>query len=509
MTITLIFPHQLFQQHPALYKAHRIYIVEEWLFFKQYKFHKQKIILHRASMQFYKDWLKENGYTVKYVECTSIHCDTRKLVPYLKKQKVSQINYADVCDDWLRRRLQNACKKNDIKFTEYETPQFLNSPENAKEYFENKKTYFQTDFYIHQRKQRKILLVAGNQPEGGRWSFDIDNRLKFPKNETIPLYSFPKENKYVKEARAFTSKYFSNNYGSSDPPFHSINGFYPVTFEEAEKWLQDFLYERFAKFGMYEDAMVKHQSILYHSVLSPLLNNGLLTPQHVIDETIAAYRKLKIPLNSAEGFIRQIIGWREFIHLVYEYEGRKQRTTDYWAFTRKIPSTFWEAATGIEPVDTVIKRVLDNAYSHHIERLMVMGNFMLLCEFKADEVYKWFMEMYIDAYDWVMVPNTYGMTQFADGGLMMTKPYISGSNYILKMSDYKKNTDTANKNENTWQEIWDGLFWRFMHVHRDYFTSNPRIGMLVKNFDKMPVAKRNNHIEIAETFLQQLDKANN
>ncbi len=191
------------------------------------------------------------------------------------------------------------------------------------------------------------------------------------------------------------------------------------------------------------------------------------------------------------------MGWREFIHIVYEREGVKQRTKNYWGFKRKIPAAFWKGTTGISPVDVVIKKVLATGYTHHIERLMVMGNFFLLCEFDPDEVYRWFMEMYIDAYDWVMVPNTYGMTQFADGGLMTTKPYISGSNYLLKMGDWKKGP---------WQETWDALFWRFMHVHRDFFTSNPRLGMLVKTFDKMLKEKQQLHLNNAETFLKTLDQ---
>jgi deoxyribodipyrimidine photolyase-related protein len=181
---------------------------------------------------------------------------------------------------------------------------------------------------------------------------------------------------------------------------------------------------------------------------------------------------------------------------VYEREGTKQRTTNYWQFKRKIPTSFWTGDTGIAPIDSTIKKILKTGYAHHIERLMVLGNFMLLCEFDPDEVHKWFMEMFIDAYDWVMVPNVYGMTQFADGGLMTTKPYISGSNYLSKMSDYEKGT---------WQPIWDGLFWRFMHVHRDFFLQNPRIGMLVKTFDKMPEEKRQAHLHAADNYLQSLD----
>jgi deoxyribodipyrimidine photolyase-related protein len=231
-----------------------------------------------------------------------------------------------------------------------------------------------------------------------------------------------------------------------------------------------------------------------------MLNVGLISPQQIIDQAIAFSNKNNIPLNSLEGFIRQIMGWREFIRIVYEREGSKQRTTNYWKFTRKIPASFWNGTTGIAPIDITIKKVLATGYCHHIERLMVLGNFMLLCEFDPDEVHKWFMEMFIDAYDWVMVPNVYGMTQFADGGLMTTKPYISGSNYLMKMSDYEKGE---------WQPVWDGLFWRFMHEHRTFFLSNPRIGMLVHTFDKMSSDKQNAHLSNANIFLKDLDIQNN
>jgi deoxyribodipyrimidine photolyase-related protein len=268
------------------------------------------------------------------------------------------------------------------------------------------------------------------------------------------------------------------------------------TFKDADNWLNEFLQNRFEKFGIYEDAIVAKETVLYHSVLSPMLNIGLLTPKQIIDKALAIGEEKNIPLNSLEGFIRQIIGWREFIRIVYEREGSKQRNTNYWKFTKKIPSSFWTGTTGIPPIDQTIQKILETGYCHHIERLMVLGNFMLLCEFDPDEVYKWFMEMFIDAYDWVMVPNVYGMTQFADGGLMTTKPYISGSNYLMKMSDYEKGD---------WQAIWDGLFWRFMHEHRDFFLKNPRLGMLVGTFDKMSEEKKNAHLNNANQFLKKID----
>jgi len=226
-----------------------------------------------------------------------------------------------------------------------------------------------------------------------------------------------------------------------------------------------------------------------------MLNIGLLSPHHIIIKALEIGKQKNIPLNSLEGFIRQIMGWREFIKIVYEREGSKQRTLNYWKFTRKIPVSFWKGTTGIPPIDCTIQKILKTGYCHHVERLMVLGNFMLLCEFDPNEVYRWFMEMFIDAYDWVMVPNVYGMTQFADGGLMTTKPYISSSNYLMKMSDYEKGN---------WQEIWDGLFWRFMQEHRSFFLKNPRLGMLVRTFDKMSTEKQNTHLNNANIFLNNL-----
>jgi deoxyribodipyrimidine photolyase-related protein len=488
--VTVIFPHQLFKNHPALQKGRTVYLAEEWLYFRQYNFHKQKLVLLRASMKFYENWLQQNEYAVNYIETAEKENDCSQLVAALTKQKITDIHIAALADYWLLKRMQQACVKNKITLHIYNSPNFLNAPQSVADYFSKKKTYFQTDFYTWQRKQRNILLEADGKPLGGKWTFDADNRQKFPKKEKAPALELPKENNYVVEARQYVQQHFSQNYGAVNNPCLFV-----VTFADAEKWLDDFLKNRFQKFGIYEDAIVAKESVLHHSVLTPMLNIGLLNPQQIIDKALTAATNYNIPLNSLEGFIRQVMGWREFIHIVYEREGSKQRTTNYWKFKRKIPATFWKGETGIEPIDITIKKVLQTGYCHHIERLMVLGNFMLLCEFDPDEVYRWFMELFIDGCDWVMVPNVYGMTQFADGGLMTTKPYISGSNYLMKMSDYEKGD---------WQPIWDGLFWRFMHVHRSFFLKNPRLGMLVNTFDKMTTDKQQLHLNNAEQFLRSL-----
>lgn len=491
IAVTLIFPHQLFKNHPALQKNRPVYLAEEWLFFKQYPFHKQKLVLHRASMQFYENWLTQNEYSVTYIETGVKENDCRQLVAGLAKQKITDVHMADPVDNWLRKRIQKACRENKITLHIYDSPNFLNTPESVADYFKKKNHYFQTDFYTWQRKKRNILLETNGKPVGGKWTFDADNRQRFPKKEKAPAITLPVENSYVTEAKQYVAKHFPKNYGTLDGP-----SLFVITFADAENWLDDFLQNRFAAFGIYEDAILAKEAVLHHSVLSPMLNIGLLQPQQIIDKAILAADKYNIPLNSLEGFIRQLMGWREFIRIVYERDGGKQRSTNYWNFNRKIPQSFWTGDTGIPPIDITIQKILQTGYCHHIERLMVLGNFMLLCEFDPHEVYRWFMEMFIDAYDWVMVPNVYGMTQFADGGLMTTKPYISGSNYLMKMSDYEKGD---------WQAVWDGLFWRFMHVHRDFFLQNPRLGMLVKTFDKMSSEKQELHINHAEKFLKKLD----
>lgn len=484
---TIIFPHQLFEHHPALKRGCNVWLVEEFLFFKQYRFHKRKIAFHRASMKFYKSYLEQKGISVEYIDAQNESSDIRILITHLKTLGITELHLSSPHDDWLNKRIRETAANKGIKIFVYDSPMFLNTKDDFKTYFREKENLRQTDFYIKQRKVRNVLIDAHKKPVGGKWSFDSENRLKYPKDKRSPQVTFPKQNLFSSEAIAYTKKHFTDNPGHLDS---SIN--YPTTFAESSAWLNQFLEKRFYHFGHYEDAMQEAELILNHSLLSPLLNSGLLTPQETLEKTLHFATNNAIALNSVEGFVRQLIGWREFIYGIYEFKGAYQRTANFWNFTNKIPAAFYDGSTGIEPLDDIIKKVLASGYCHHIERLMVLGNFMLLCEFDPDQIYLWFMELFIDAYDWVMVPNVYGMSQFADGGLMATKPYISGSNYLLKMSNFKKGP---------WQKIWDGLFWRFMHVHRDFFQKNPRLGMLVKSFDKMSEEKQKSHLNNAEQFL--------
>ena len=489
--VNIFFPHQLFENHELHQNENPVYLVEEYLFFKQFNFHKTKIAYHRASMKCFENLLKSKGVAVNYIESGYEQSDIRKLVDDLADNDVKAIHCIDPTDNWLEKRLKSAAAKNNIELEMMDNPQFINSREELGDFFKSdKKSFLQTSFYKKERVKRNVLIEGDEQPVGGKWSFDGENRKKYPKDKTPPAINFPDGDAYWKEALEYVKENFGDNLGEV-----SKTPYYPYTTEKAKEWLQQFFEYRFHGFGDYEDGIVDKESFLNHSVLTPMLNVGLLQPMEILRDAIDFADKNDVPVNSVEGFVRQIMGWREFIRGMYECKGVESRNANFWGVERKIPASFYDGTTGIKPVDETIKKILKTGYCHHIERLMLLGNFMLLCEFHPKEVYRWFMELFIDAYDWVMVPNVYGMSQFADGGFFATKPYISGSNYLMKMSNYKKGD---------WQESWDGLFWRFMHVNKDFFLKNPRLGMLVRTFDKMDEEKQKKHLNAAEQFLAKL-----
>jgi len=480
MHAALIYPHQLFEQHPAVASASVIYLIEDPLFFSQYPFHRQKLMLHRASMKQYATALRKKN--VHYVEAHQLKT-TKSLADILVQAGVTHVQFAELNDDWLHQRLTTALIQARITFDILPDPHFLTSDDDFQQFVGSKKKLFFTEFYIQQRQRLGILVDDDRKPLGGQWSFDTDNRKKLPKDMVIPKVEFPAEDAFTREARQYVARHFPKAPGSDRPCL------YPANRPAAKAWLTAFVQHRFRFFGDYEDAMHPAERVLFHSVLTPMLNIGLLSPREVVDAAVAAAER--VPLNSLEGFIRQVIGWREFIRGTYHHIGRKQRSRNYWNHTRPMPKAFYDGTSGIEPVDTVIKNVLDTGYCHHIERLMLLGNIFCLCEIDPDAVYQWFMELFIDAYDWVMVPNIYGMSQHADGGLMTTKPYLSGSSYVLKMSSYRKGP---------WCPIWDGLYWRFIDKHRDFFRRNPRLSMMSSQLDRMG-SKLDEHKNIAEAFL--------
>jgi deoxyribodipyrimidine photolyase-related protein len=487
--INIIFPHQLFEDCNLLNNEGIFYIIEEFLFFKQFKFHKQKIAFHRSSMKFYESYLKSLNKEVLYVDSTDERSDIRIFLSSIKQK--STIAFSEISDNWLQKRIKESSKIYNHSIETVDSPYFINQKVELNSFFHSdKKKFYQTSFYIEQRKKHKILVDKENQAVGGKWSFDTENRKKYPKGKEAPAIESVQNNPFYNEAFNYVTEHFSNN-----PGLLNEKPIYPNQFDSSKKWLDDFLNNRFAEFGIYEDAIVDKEHFLNHSVISPMLNVGLLTPKKIINNTIVIAQKKEIPLNSLEGFVRQVIGWREFIRGVYLVKGTQERNANFFNHKTKMPASFYDGTTGIEPIDNTIKKLNKTAYSHHIERLMLLGNFMLLCEIDPNDIYKWFMELYIDAYDWVMVPNVYGMSQFADGGLMSTKPYISSSNYVKKMSNYKKGD---------WEQTWDALYWRFINKHREIFSKNIRMSFMIKMYDKKTDEVKQEMELRAQTFLNQL-----
>lgn len=417
------------------------------------------------------DALEKKGFTVTYLEYKK-YPDPAHVFKWLAK-KTEKVTVYDPTDEILERRLNKASKDTSIVYETLETPNFLTPTTVVRSFFSKKQKYLMNSFYVFQRKRLGILLESNGKPLGGRWSFDTENRKRLPQKMKIPSRVSFQENAYVSEAIRYVNKLFPQNPGKAE-------GFdYPIDHRQAQKLLSAFCEKRLEKFGAYEDAIAKDQSILFHSTLSAPLNIGLLSPKQVLESVLA--KASSVPLESLEGFVRQVIGWREFVRAVYLLNGNTMRQKNFFHHTNDLPQTWYDASTGLEPVDETIKKVLDTSYCHHIERLMILGNVMFLMQISPNQVYGWFMDLFIDAYDWVMVPNVYGMSQFADGGSMTTKPYFSSSNYVLKMSDYSKNE---------WCKIWDALFYQFLEKHRVYLSKNPRLRMLVANLDRLSPERR-------------------
>lgn len=462
MDIFLVYPHQLFKNIDEFHNK-KVILIEEPLFFTQYEFHIQKLVLHRASMKFYETYLKSNNIDVIYYEDESYLNDFKNI----KDQK---IYCYDVFDFYLEKKI----KKNFDNINFLDNPNFLNVDDKSK---------FLHNFYKNRRIQLNILVTPDNKPLHGKWSFDSDNRKKIPKDLSTPI-ALTYENPYVKEAKEYCKKFKSVG--------DCKDFYYPVTFDEAHAQLKYFLNSKFDNFGAYQDAIVKEKSFLFHSNISSSLNSGLLDLHEVVNEVLA----YDAPINSKEGFIRQIIGWREFMARIYLDDGVKMRNSNFFEFKNKMPKKILEANSKIDILDDCINKLNKSSYSHHIERLMVLGNLFLLLEIKPNDVHEFFMQYYIDAYDWVMVGNVYGMSGFSDGGSITTKPYISSSNYLLKMSDYSKKDD--------WCKIVDGLYWRFLYTHYPKFENNHRMKMQISLLKKMKPETLENHLKVANDYLNYI-----
>ena len=488
----IILGNQLFD--PKLLKknnCNEVFMAEDFGLCREFKYHKSKIYLFLAAMREYRDELLKNSIKVNYFELDQRTDELEYvdfLIDFLKNKKIQEINIYEIEDKPFESKFLKKLAQNQIEVKITKSPMFLFSREEFIEMAKGKKTYRMASFYQKARKKLNILVDETGNPVGGKWSFDEDNRKKIPKNVEPPLEIKSVLSKNHHQLVETINQHFKNHPGSLD------NIWFPVQRLEAKKQLRNFLKDRFKDFGTYEDAMIEGGNFLYHSCLSALLNIGLLTPDEVIAETLKFSEKNSIPLNSLEGFIRQIIGWREFIRGIYHAEGVNQSNSNYWNNSKKLTSSWYDGSTGIEPLDDCIKTTLKDGYIHHIPRLMIISNIMNMCGVHPKEIYKWFMEMYIDSSEWVMVPNVFGMATYSDGGLMSTKPYTCGSNYVLKMSNYKKGD---------WCDKLDGIYWSFTEKNRKFYEGNPRLSLLTRSLDKLDPERKKRIFKAAKEFINE------
>ena len=455
------------------------------------KHHKQKILLFLSSMRSYADTLRKNKYKIEYKKIEDKDFRNNyfdKLSKTINQKKISKVSSFEIEDKFFEEKLKKFFNKAKIRWDVVQTPMFLNSRREFKTYLSKSKKPFMATFYKETRKKLDILMNSNGTPVGGKWSFDEDNRNKLPQNISIPKYPKIPETKHTKSLKPIIEKNFKDHPGDTN------NFWFATEYDDVMKLLNFFIKEKSNLFGDYEDAVSQKNNILFHSTLSPYINLGLITPEIVIQKILDFHKKNNIKINSLEGYIRQIIGWREFMRGVYQCYSDEMENRNFFKQKRKMKSSWYKGNTGLPPLDYAIKNALVHGWSHHIERLMILSNIMNLCEIEPKHVYKWFMEMFVDSSDWVMVPNVYGMGLFSDGGIFATKPYICGSSYILKMMDFKKGD---------WCNIMDGLYWRFINRNRNFFLKNPRLSMMVKIFDKMKIDRKKLILSAAEQFIKE------
>ena len=489
MKLFLVLGNQLFNpKYLKEYSGHTFYMAEDFNLCTFQKHHKLKILLFLSSMRSYKDELKAKKLKVIYNDYNKDFklSYEKKLEKTIKDKKITEISFFEIEDIFFEKRLKTFLKKKNINFKEIKSPMFLTSRDEFKKYLNITKKPFMANFYKINRSKFDILMNKDGTPKGGKWSFDEDNRKKLPDKVKIPKQLKFQNTSHTEELKKFIEENFKNHPGSTN------NFWFPTTRDQTQKLFDQFLKTKINLFGDYEDAVSKKSNILFHSALSPLINIGLITPAEILDKVKKIENKIRI--NSLEGYVRQIIGWREFMRGIYQNYDKRLENTNFFNHKNKMKLSWYNGTTGLDPLDHSIKNALNFGWSHHIERLMILANIMNLCQIDPKEVYKWFMEMFVDSSDWVMAPNVYGMGLFSDGGIFATKPYICGSSYFLKMMHFKKGP---------WCDVMDGLYWKFIDRHKTFFLKNPRLAMMVRISEKMNKERKTRIFKAANNFIKE------
>ena len=491
-TLRLLLGDQLNYQHSWFQNTDEnvVYFMAEMKQETNYvKHHIQKVVAFFKSMRSFSDWLQREKHHIVYFtldDKQNQHDLVENLKQLIKQQHIEKFEYQLPDEYRLDEQLQNFCKEISIETKAYDTEHFLTSRTDFAEFFKGKKQFVMEYFYRDMRKKYDIMMLSEKNPEGRKWNFDQSNRKKWKGTPEIPVEK--KLENSVSEIYEMIQKAKIETMGSID-----VENFSWTTNRPDALALLDYFCENLlAYFGDYQDAMHTKEYFLFHSRLSFAMNSKMLHPKEVIETVISHWRahKDEINISQVEGFVRQILGWREYMRGMYWKEMPNYRTLNKLDNTNSLPDFYWTGNTKMNCLKHAITQSLEKAYAHHIQRLMITGNFALLTQMHPDAVDEWYLGIYIDAIEWVEITNTRGMSQFADGGLVATKPYVSSGSYINKMSNYCKGCvyKVSKKTEDDACPF-NSLYWNFLDEKRTYLKDNQRMTMMYSLLDKMDVTK--------------------
>lgn len=459
--------------------------------------HKIKATYVLSAMRHFALSCHESGYPVMYHSTTGHFDDGLK---ELIDPEQTSLYYMKPSEWNTRKRMQELRQQAGTdRVHEIPNSFFFADPDEWKQKIE---PGYRMEYFYREMRRKTGFLMDGDQPAGGEWNYDDQNRESLPKNHSVPDIPAFEPDDVTAEVMEMVKDYFPDHFGE-------LNSFpYAVTRKDALRLLDDFVDNRLDEFGPYEDALKTGDSTLFHSQLSLYLNNGLLTPQEVCERALELYNDGGARLNSVEGFIRQILGWREFIRIYYEAMMPDIRDANHFGFEKSLPRMYWSGQTSMKCMEESIKPVLEQGYSHHIQRLMVLSNFSNLTETDPRELNKWFWLAYVDAYEWVELPNVLGMSTYADGGILASKPYVSSGNYINKMSDYCRHCHySITKKTGEKACPFNYLYWNFVDKQRDTFNDSGRVNFMVNMFDNKKTDQQKKEIrESSEKFLDELER---
>lgn len=464
--------------------------------------HRKKIALILAAMRAFASELKAAGWRVDYVKLEdpeSTGSFTGEVARAIARHKPRAL-VATLGGEHRVRQAQRAWGEiSGLPVDLRDDDRFLCS-EAEFAAWAGDRTSLRMEFFYREMRKKTGLLMDSGAPVGGKWNFDAENRKRAEADLFLPQPPSFEPDAETRDVLELVNRLYPDHFGDLEPFWFAVRR------EDAQKAARHFMKQALPRFGDFQDAMLRNEKFLYHSILSPLLNIGLLDPLDLCRQAEAEFRAGRAPLNAVEGFIRQIIGWREYVRGIYWLKGPDYLASNALNASRALPAFYWTGDTKMACMAATIGQTKQEAYAHHIQRLMVTGNFALLADINPHELHEWYLAVYADAFEWVEAPNTIGMSQFADGGLLASKPYAASGAYIARMSDYCESC-TYNVKERTGEDAcpFNALYWRFIARHRNRFAANPRMGPILRNFDRMDDATRSALLAKAERTIAALD----